>query len=59
MLLTALAAFIAVAAFLVGYALASRLARRGLSDHARRNAELNDALQRKLIKLGVGLGIGA
>lgn len=59
MLLTAIAAFAAVAAFVLGYALAIRIARRRLTDHAARNAEVNDALERRLIKLGVGIGVGA
>lgn len=58
-MLSALALFLAVAAFLAGYALAGRRARRRFADHARRNADINDELERKLIKLGVGLGVGA
>jgi hypothetical protein len=59
MLLAALAILLAVAAFLLGYGLAVHIARRRLFDHARRNAEINDELERRLIKLGVGLGVGA
>ncbi len=46
-------------AFFLGYAAASVIARRRLSAYARRAAALNDELKRRLIKLGVGLGIGA
>jgi hypothetical protein len=59
MLLGALALFAATAVFLIGYAVATRLARRRFRDHARRAAALNEELERRLIKLGVGLGIGA
>jgi len=59
MLLGAILLFAVTAAFLVGYAIAARLARRRLLAHARRSAAVNDALERHLIKLGVGLGIGA
>ena len=59
MLLGAILLFAVTAAFLVGYAIAARLARRRLLAHARRSAAANDALERQLIKLGVGLGIGA
>lgn len=59
MLLAALAAVAAVGAFLSGYALAARLARRRFYSHARRAASVNDELERHLVRLGVGLGIGA
>ena len=59
MLLIALAALAVVAAFLFGYGLAARLGRRRLFGHARRARALNDDLERRLIKLGAGLGIGA
>ena len=59
MLLAALVVLAAVAAFVVGAAIATRLARRRLSVHARRTAELHDELERRLVRLGVGLGIGA
>jgi len=59
MLLIAFAALAAGAAFALGYALAASLGRRRLSHHARRARALNDDLERRLIKLGAGLGIGA
>ena len=59
MLLAALAVFAAAGAFLSGYALAARLARRRLFAEARRASRLHDELERRLIKLGVGLGVGA
>ena len=59
MLLGVIALFAATAAFVVGYALPARLARRRFFTHARRAAAANDALERQLIKLGVGIGIGA
>ena len=59
MLLAALALFAAAAVFLLGYALAASLARRRRANHARRAAELHDELERRLIGLGAGLGIGA
>lgn len=59
MLLGAFLLFAVVAAFLIGYAVAARLARRRLLAHARRAAAANDALERQLIRLGAGLGIGA
>jgi len=59
MLLAALAAFAAVGVFLLGFAVAALLARRRYLNYARRVAALNDEMERRLIKLGVGLGIGA
>jgi hypothetical protein len=59
MLLGALALFLVTAAFFLGFAMAARRARRRLLVHARRTAAVNDALERRLIQLGVGLGIGA
>lgn len=59
MLLAALAAFAAVALFLAGYGLAARIARRRYFSHARTAARLHDEMERRLIKLGAGLGIGA
>ncbi len=59
MLLGVIALFAATAAFFAGYTIATRLARRRFFAHARRSAAANDALERQLIKLGVGLGIGA
>ena len=59
MLLGAILLFAITAAFLVGYAIAARIARRRLLAHARRASAANDALERQLIKLGAGLGIGA
>jgi hypothetical protein len=59
MLLAALVACAAAGAFLLGYALAARLARQRFLSHARRSAALHDELERRLIRLGVGLGIGA
>jgi len=59
MLLAASAVLAAVAAFVLGYAIAARLARRRLSSHARRAAALHDELERRLVRLGAGLGIGA
>jgi hypothetical protein len=59
MWLTLIAVFAAVALFLLGYAVASRIARRRLFEHARRAARVNDELERRLIKLGAGIGVGA
>ncbi len=59
MLLAALAVFAAVGVFLLGFAFAARLARRRCLAYARRVAAQNDEMERRLIKLGVGLGIGA
>ncbi len=59
MLLVALAVFAAVGVFFLGYALAARLARRRFLSHARRAAAVHDELERRLIRLGAGLGIGA
>jgi hypothetical protein len=59
MLLAVVSVFAAVAAFLLGYALAIRLLRRRLGEQARRAAALHDELERRLVKLGAGLGIGA
>ncbi|MBL8662447.1 MAG: hypothetical protein U1F37_19360 [Alphaproteobacteria bacterium] len=59
MLIGALLLFAVTAAFLAGFAIAARVARRRLHAHARRAAAANDALERQLIKLGAGLGIGA
>jgi hypothetical protein len=58
-LLAALAVFAAVGVFLLGFAVAALLARRRYLSYARRVAALNDEMERRLIKLGVGLGIGA
>jgi predicted LPLAT superfamily acyltransferase len=55
----ALLLFAVTAAFLVGFAIAARLARRRYLAYARSVAALNDEMERRLIKLGVGLGIGA
>ena len=59
MLLAALAVFAAAGTFLLGYAFAARLARRRLFAEARRASRLHDELERRLIKLGAGLGVGA
>jgi hypothetical protein len=59
MLLGVIALFAAVGVFLLGFAVAARLARRRHLSYARRVAALNDEMERRLIKLGVGLGIGA
>lgn len=59
MLLAAVALFAAVGIFLLGFAIAARLGRLRYLAYARRVAALNDEMERRLIKLGVGLGIGA
>ena len=59
MFIVALAVFAATAVFLLGFAVALRLARRRLSEQARRAGESYDELERKLIGLGAGIGIGA
>ena len=59
MLIGAILLFAVTAAFFVGYAIAAIVARRRFLAHARRATAANDALERQLIKLGAGLGIGA
>jgi hypothetical protein len=59
MLFAAVAVFAAAGMFLLGFAIAARLERRRYLAHARRVSALNDEMERRLIKLGVGLGIGA
>lgn len=59
MLTGALLSFAITAAFFVGYMIAAAVARRRHLAHARRVAAVNDALERQLVKLGAGLGIGA
>ena len=59
MLLAALALLAASAVFVLGYLLAAHRARRRWLSHARRAARLHDELERQLIKLGAGLGVGA
>jgi len=59
MLVAALAAFAAIAVFLLGFGVALRLARRRLAEQARRAGESYDELERRFIKLGAGIGIGA
>ena len=59
MVTAVLAVFAALAVFLLGYGIALRVARRRLVAQARNAAESYDALERRLIKLGTGIGIGA
>ncbi len=59
MLAGAILLFAVTAAFLIGYGIAARLARRRLRAHARRAQAAHDSLERQLIRLGAGLGIGA
>ncbi len=59
MLLAVLAAFAAVAVFFLGFAVAIRIARRRLIDQEIRAAAAYDELERCLITLGAGLGVGA
>ena len=59
MFLAAFAVFAATVVFLLGYAVAIRIARRRMTDPAMRAAAVHDELERRLIMLGAGLGVGA
>ena len=59
MWLAALAVFAALALFFLGYAIAIRVVRRRSTDREWRAAAVHDELERRLIKLGAGLGVGA